>query len=269
MWFRQYSVDPTSVPLFLLGLGLPLIIALPGIYRAIRRFEPDGDRFMLLWLVAILLCIYLPTGFHQQSAVGLLIPIVYFATRAAEDFWLRRVTSRRWQRRIFAAMIPVIAASNILVLVLPLRPLTDESVRGTKHVLLQEDYVNAFRWLRDNDAAGEVILASPDVSLWIPAQIGARVIYTHPQQTIQPTAKKQAVLEWYREIDPTRCEPLLQGEFSYTGSYQVRYVLVGPKEAEIGESICLHMLHLVQSFGEVQIYAYVPSEEPESPPGDA
>ena len=159
----------------------------------------------------------------------------------------------------------MIAASNLLVIVLPIRPLTDETVRGTRHMLLQEDYLDAFDWLKDNTGSGDVILASPDVSLWIPPQTGARVVYTHPQQTIQPAAKKLAVLSWYRETDPSGCQSLLQGEISYTGSYTVSYVLVGPKEEEIGESICLHVLDLVQSFGVVQIYAYVP---PAPPPPD-
>ena len=264
MWALQHTVDTTSIPLFLLGLGLPLIVALPGIYRAFRRFEPDGDRFMLIWLIVIVLCIYLPTRFHQQSAVAIMIPVVYFATRATEDFWLRRVTSRRWQRRIFAAAIPLIAASNLLVMVLPTRPLTDETVRGTRHMLLQEDYLDAFDWLKDNTGSGDVVLASPDVSLWIPPLTGVRVFYTHSQQTIQPGLKKQALLDWYRETDPSDCQSLLQGEISYTGSYTVSYVLVGPKEEEIGESICLHVLDLVQSFGVVQIYAYVPPA-PQSP----
>ena len=35
--------------------ALALIVALPGIYRAIRRFERDGDRVMLLWLACIVI----------------------------------------------------------------------------------------------------------------------------------------------------------------------------------------------------------------------
>lgn len=269
MWVLQNTVESPSIPLFLLGLGLPLIIALPGIYRAVRRFEPDGDRFMLIWLVVMVLCIYLPTGFHQQSVVGIMLPIVYFATRATEDFWLRRVTSRRWQRRIFAAAIPFIAATNILVLILPLRALSDEERLDDRHILLQQDYADAFDWFNDNMAADAIILASPDVSLWIPAKTGAKVFYSHDQQTLQPATKERALLNWYRETDANRCQPLLLGELSFSGPYTVSYILVGPKEQAIGESICLHTLDLVESFGEVQIYAYVPPEDPESPPGDA
>ena len=38
-----------------IGFGIPLLVALPGIYRAMRRFERDGDRLMLLWLACIVI----------------------------------------------------------------------------------------------------------------------------------------------------------------------------------------------------------------------
>ena len=254
IWSQQQS-SPVSPVLLILGLGLPLIVALPGISRAIRRFEADGDRFMLIWLLTIVALMYLPSLFQQRFTFALMIPIVYFATRATEDFWLRQVKSRRWHRRIFAAVLPIIAASHLFVLILPLRPLSTDDFSDAGSVLLRHNYVDAFNWLERNTDSSDVILASPDVSLWIPARVGARAVYAHPRHTTDPKIKKAAVLEWYRQTDAEGCDSLLRGDISFDGRYRVRYVIVGPNEEEIGHSVCPEALHLVRTFNTVKVYA--------------
>jgi hypothetical protein len=253
IWSQQQS-SPVSPVLLVFGLGLPLIFALPGIFRAIRRFEPDGDRFMLIWLLTIVALIYLPSLFRQRFAFALMIPVVYFATRATEDFWLNHVTSRRWHRRIFAALLPLLAASQLFVLILPLRPLSTDDFNDAGSILLQNDYIDAFNWLKRNADSSDVILASPEVSLWIPSRVGARVVYAHPRHTTDPAIKKAAVINWYRQVDIELCAPLLRGQISFDGRYTVHYVIVGPIEEEIGHSVCPEALRLVTTFDAVKVY---------------
>jgi hypothetical protein len=237
-WSRQ-NVTPAPNPLVLIiGLGVPLLMALPGIIRAIRRFEPDGDQFMLLWLIVILVAMYLPTSIQRRFAVGLMIPIIYFATRSLEDFWFRYVNRRR-RNLLLLVVAPLITLSYALILVLNLSITTGP--------FLPRDYAIAFNWIKAHDSTSDVVLASEDVSLWVPGWTGARVVYGHPYETLDAASKRQQVIDWYTG-GTTDCQTLLK-------AYNVRYIIVGPEEAALGKSACISQLNPVYSVGSVDIYA--------------
>ncbi|PJF23878.1 MAG: hypothetical protein CUN53_20665, partial [Phototrophicales bacterium] len=132
-----------------------------------RRFERDGDRLMLLWLIAMIVVMYLPTNIQRRFAVGIMIPIAYFAARALEDTWLPLI-SRRMRQLFFALLFPFIAVSQILMLFLPIVPALVGSPHLAIGVFLQSDYAAAFRWLDREVTRSDVLLASPVVSAWIP-----------------------------------------------------------------------------------------------------
>ncbi len=246
-WSRQNVTSAPGVVPLLVGLGLPLVMALPGIYRAVRRFEADGDRFMLIWLVVMLVMLYLPSNIQRRFAVGMMIPIVYFATRSLEDFWFQRVTSRRWRYRLFVLLIPLIAFSQIFVLFTAILPVLTNQPQASQGLLLERDYAGVFEGLERRTRLTDVVLAAPDVSLWIPAWVGARVVYGHPFETLDAASKQAAVEAWYSgEVED--CDALLD-------RWNVRYVLAGPEEARFGETDCLDNLRLIARSGDVSIYA--------------
>ncbi len=245
-WSRQNVTSaPPPLPL-LLGLGLPLVMALPGIYRAVRRFEADGDQFMLIWIVVILIMIYLPTSIQRRFAVGMMIPIVYFATRSLEDFWFQRVTSRRWRYRLFVLLIPLIAFSQIFILFTPILPVLINRPQNSHGLLLESDYAVIFDWLERRTGLDDVLLAAPDVSQWIPGWVGGRVVYGHPFETLDAGNKLRAVEDWYSG-ETADCDALLD-------QWRVRYILAGPEEDELGETSCLEGLDLVARSGLVNVY---------------
>ncbi len=247
VWTAQnITTAPGIVPL-LIGLGLPLVLALPGIWRAIIRFEADGDQFMLIWIIVILILLYLPTQIQRRFAVGMMIPIVYFATRSLEDFWFQRVTNRRWRYRLFMLFVPLIALSQIFILFTPILPVLINRPEQSQGIFLQQDYTTAFDWLETRTDLNDVILAAPDVSLWIPGWVGARVVYGHPFETLDADAKLDSVLAWYKG-DVTDCLALIE-------EWDVQYVLAGPQEAALGDGTCMDGLRLVGRSGSVNVYA--------------
>lgn len=256
IWRQINTITPPNLLVFVLSLGLPLLVAMPGIIRAIRRFEPDGDQFMLLWLIVILLLIYFPTEAQRRFSIGLMLPIAYFATRAVEDFWFNFIV-RRWRYRILSVLIPIMAASHLFILYLPTRPIVTGNMEQARGMMLEDDYIRAFNWLDRRVGARDIILAAPRPSLWIPVATGARVVYGHPAETADSLVKNHAVIRWYEAESPDEliCEALLQGAYSLNEAYQVRYVIVGPQERDLGESACLERLELVQTMNSVEIYS--------------
>ncbi len=256
LWTRQQISITPAIPLLLAGFGLPLLIALPGIYRALRRFEPDGDRFLLIWLVSLLVFCYLPTTIQGRFLTGAMLPIAYFATRATEDTWFQIVRAR-WRYRLLVAIIPVMVISPVIVLFAPLSGLSRQQI-STPAVLLSADYGAAFEWLRENTQLRDVILASPRVSLWVPVWTGARVVYGHPTETLDADRKLAAVLGWYQGNESADCVALLNGGYSLMQPYRVQFVLIGPEEQRIGQTACLDYLELAAQFGAVLIYTPIP-----------
>jgi hypothetical protein len=237
----------------ILGFGFPLLLALPGIWRALRRFEPDGDQFMALWLGAMVVAIYAPTNIHQHFVVGMMIPIGYFAARSIEDFWFNHLTGR-WRMRLFVGLVPVMALSHVLILFLPILPLMTRTPDQSAGIFLERDYAAAFRWLDDRTTPSDVILASPNVSAWLPGHVNARVVYGHPAETLQADIKRQAVLDWYTTQDATSCDALLNGKYTFGRAYRVSYVLMGPEERQLGDAPCLSQLRWVVTVDRVDIY---------------
>lgn len=238
-WNSQ-NVTPAPSPIILiLGLGIPLLIALPGLYRAVRQFDQDGDQFMLVWLVAILIAMYLPSNVQRRFAVGMMIPIAYFATRSLESFWLPRI-SRRWRYQLVGAALVSMTISYFILLVVN----TNISVGP----FLERDYKAAFEWLKSNTTVDSIVMASEDVSLWVPGWVGARVVYGHPYETLDADAKRNAVIKWYRGEDTADCLALLE-------QYKVNYIIVGPEETALGQTDCTVGLTAAFHYGSVTIYA--------------
>ncbi len=254
VWLQEIATRPPPLPAFLLSFGLPLLIAIPGLYRAGRRFERDGNQFMVIWLLVIVLMVYLPTIAQLNFVIGLVIPTMYFATRAIEDFWRDNVPQKLW-RWVIVAIVPFIFMSNVTALFTPLNMIYDEALYDPP-VLLPADYERSFRWLANQPGTQSVVLASPQVSLWIPAWAGLRVVYGHPTQTAQPQTKLAAVRAWY---GAESCDvSLLNGEIRAEEGdvYRVHYVIDGPLEREMGAMPCLAVLTLETQLGEVNIYRY-------------
>ncbi len=238
-WTQQNLTPSPSLLVMMLGLGVPLAMAVPGIVRSIRQFDQDGDRFMLLWLVVIVVAIYFPTNVQRRFAAGMMIPIAYFAARALEGFWFQYI-NRRWRYRLLILIVPLMVASYVVLLVL--------NLNVSVGPFLNRDYAVAFQWLRTRTQSDDVLLASEEVSVWIPGWVGTRVVYGHPYETLDANVKKAAMERWYAGESAAECSELLD-------DYHVDYIILGPQEELLGHTNCLDSLTPVFRYGSVVVYA--------------
>lgn len=220
--------ETLSPPLYryIFGYGLLLVIAIPGLLRAVRRFERDGDQLMLLWFIINVLTLYAPFNLQRRMAMGLIIPLVYFGVRALEDFWFYR-TPERWRSPALIALFVLLVPSNLLVLGIPLFGAVANPESGLDSgLLVEDDYWQMVQWLDRNGEENAVVLAAPNISLWIPAYTDQVVVYGHPYETIHAQQRQQQVEQWYRGQD---CATLL----SATLPFRVRYIFWGPQEQQL------------------------------------
>ncbi len=227
-FFKQNKTPSPAPYLYLFGYGLLLIVAIPGLVRAIRRFERDGDQLMLLWFVFNVVGLYLPFNLQRRLAMGLIIPLVYFAVRALEDYWFYKVPEK-WRAPSMIALIVFIIPTNVFVLGIPLFGVIAAPESGLKAgMLLEVDYLHTIEWFQQNGEKDAVVLASPNVSLWIPAYTEQVVVYGHSMETIHADERQDQVEAWYRGQD---CTTLLSDKVPF----HVKYILWGPQEEALGE----------------------------------
>lgn len=252
-WLIQrsgYLPSPINV---MIGLGGVLIIAIPAIFRAIRRFESDGDRYMIVWLAVALIGVYLPIAIHAFFLIGVMIPIAYFATRAIEDVWLKYIPRRR-RILVLIVSLPFLIMSNMFALALPIISLNDEPAIHSAGTVLSSDYRVTLEWLNPRVSGRHVILASPEVGAWIPLWLGSRTVYGHPTETMQAQTKLREVHSWYAMNTREDCSNLVAGEVGFERRYSVNYVIYGPLEKRLGPAECIKNLVFVASFGDVSVY---------------
>ncbi|MBN1201593.1 MAG: hypothetical protein JXJ20_07035 [Anaerolineae bacterium] len=225
---KQNQTLSPPLYLYLFGYGLLLLVAIPGLVRAIRRFERDGDQLMLLWFVVNVIGLYLPFNLQRRLTMGLIIPLVYFDVRALEDYWFYRVP-RDWRAPAMIALIVFIVPTNVLVLGIPLVGAVASTESGLETgMLLESDYWDAFEWLNDTGEKDQVVLASRNVSLWVPAYTDQVVVYGHIYETVPNEEREDQMEAWYHGED---CETLLSDDLPF----RVRYIFWGPQEQDMSE----------------------------------
>jgi len=255
IWRQAASTAPPDPLVLILSFGIPLFLAIPGIYRAMRRFERDGDQFMLIWLVSILLSVYLPTVARTSFFVGVMIPLIYFSTRAIEDFWFKHIP-RRWWLRVGIALLPIMFASNITVMLSPLILIDNNS--DDNAILLQPDYLETFRWFVPLTSTDDLIVSAPDVGLWLPGWTGARVLYGNASYTLEANKKYRVLMAWYAIDDRQACDINFFTQ-RLGRDYHVDYVIYGPREEQLGPAVCRDLLQPIIQIGSVRVYRYLNS----------
>ncbi|MBN1679174.1 MAG: hypothetical protein JW966_02705 [Anaerolineae bacterium] len=225
--FNKQNQTPSPAPyLYLFGYGLLLIVAIPGLARAVRRFERDGDQFMLLWFIVNVVGLYAPFNLQRRLALGLIIPLVYFGVRALEDYWFYKVP-QNWRAPAMIALIVFLLPTNVLNLGLPLFGAVANTDSGLDTgLLIETDYWHAMEWLKDEARDDAVVLASPNISLWIPAYTDQVVVFGHDFETVPNKENKDMMYAWYRGQD---CTTL----FSDAVPFEVGYILWGPQEQSL------------------------------------
>jgi len=176
---------------YALGYGFPLVMAVFGI-RALWTGKGIGSvegRFVLLWIVAVCIMLYLPVAFQRRLSTGLHIPL-----SLAAGFGL--VEAMQWirlKRPLFSAAIALSALTSLFLVI--------TAVLGALHLsspfYISEDEVRAYNWLRENTEESDIVMAGRVSGNQIPAWTGRRVVWGHPFETIDSELKLKSVEEFY------------------------------------------------------------------------
>lgn len=248
-WLVDSGLPLPSATGLIISLGAPLILALPALWKVLRRLEPNDSGLMLFWLALMLVLGYRFTVLGSALWVGMMLPVAYFAARGLQEFLLRWMPRPALRLRLGLVVLPLLALSHLVALIAPFND-------HPKHYL-GAGYPEALVWLERFGSSQTVVLASPEVSLWIPVWSGRRVVYATPDKALNPIEKVGVVRSFYRATDPTLCDSILDGEFNAGLAYRIQFIIVGPLEEAIGGGgACLDGLAQVFRSGDVRIYRH-------------
>ena len=216
----------------LLGLGLPLFLAVAGsLRRATRR---DG---LALFIALSVLGAYVPCWFQRKMLFGL-HPVVCAAAGLALGMlpvgsrWRSQTLPGGAKQRSVGIRRLGWAAAGVVVALLSVSNLT--LVKNQAEQVLHLGPMNRFavdadvwktlEYLRANTRPSDVVFARPGLSSLIPAVSGNTVIWGHWAQSVD-VAQRRSMLQKVFSPDSGLSDAQRSGEFWSMG---VKYVLVDP-----------------------------------------
>lgn len=172
-------MESPGVLALLLGLGLPLLLAVAGLRRDVRRVRVYAP--LALWIGLALGLAYAPWWFQRKLLFGLSVPLCIWAAWA-------------WDRRRLGGVrtVAILALSATTPLHLVQGQFRDLAAAGgpASPYVVSPDLAAALTFLRVQVPRDEVVLATFETSRLIPAWSGQPVIWGHWAQSVDLAARR-------------------------------------------------------------------------------
>ncbi len=244
-WDAQNLTPAPPLWDLLLSLSPALILAVAGGVMLWNTRNIPGRRVLLGWAVVGLLLIYLPFSLQRRFMTGIYVPMVGLAVLGVEAILARR-PGWKW---LWPSVVGGSVLTNLLMLLI-----TTAGVMGpdTGKLYMTVEERDALVWLGETAPEGAVVLASPELSMFVPAQTGRRVVYGHPFETVNAEDKENQVIRFF------------SGEMgsdlgrSFIEQNHVGYIVLGPRERLLGMPTGLDKYPLGYDDGGVTIYVVRP-----------
>jgi len=201
-----------------------LILAIIGVIIAIRQ-KMQLWIGVVAWMVFGIIFVYFPWSLQRRFLFGLYIPIVLLATLAVQYIKNKSFIKTRHFNLLLSVILVVIFMTNLL-----LEMTIAYGIKTKDSLLFLSGYeYEALKWIEHNTPSDALVLASPQMGLFIPAQTGRRVIYGHPFETVEAEKREEQVTQFFENFGAQN----LQSE--YLMDNNVDYIFWGPRERLLSE----------------------------------
>ena len=242
-WQAQNLLFSPAPYLYLLGFGLPLLLAAVGLLLGRRPDVLSASAFLSLWTLVVPPLLYLPTPLQRRFLDGYQAPVAILGG-AGLYLIVKRLRNVRWQAGLAAGLILVIALTNVLLWFGSIATIAAR----IEPVFRPGWEMSAARWFQSTPAS-PVVLASYDTGNLLPACALVRSFTGHGSETVNSEEKTSLVAQFFRTetSDAWRAELLSR--------YSVDYVYYGPREKRLGAIDLKRLPYLTPVYdnGQVQI----------------
>ncbi len=224
-WSKERFISPHPLS-YLIGYGLPLLLALPEIVWIARR---GGLREWLpaLWTIAVAALLYAPLSFQRRLSTGVHVAVCLLATlfvfRAVLPA-LRRRCAAWWGPRVEAAFLAAIVIATAPANLVKIAICVHEMRTNPLEFHLYRGDVEAMRWMMERHNEDAAVLSSYKSGLYIPAYTGNRTYVGHWSETLR-FEEKRRIADWVLHA-PGRMEE----KKKFLKAQGIRYVYYGTFE---------------------------------------
>lgn len=236
LWNAQNLTPSPNLVEALLAGGWPLLLSWAGLLFVGRR-RNFYDSTLVGWYCVGIALVYLPLALQRRLSLGLWMPIVLLAVFGWREMFALHFPPV-WRRVLLGLLVATVGLSNLLVYAAMWVAINQREPA----VFLTLDEAAGLNWLRDH-AGAAVVLASPELSLFIPARTEARVVYGHPFETVNAEFYKAAVSHFY-ETGELPSEPA------------VSYIVYGEREKALGQAPALRTSAWHKCFEQASLAIY-------------
>lgn len=242
-WSMQNLTPAPAFWDFVISFSPALVLAFVGIYLMWRK-PSENFLFLFTWLLVGILLIYFPSSLQRRFISGLYVPAVALAVFALQSWARDPQIFKRLALGLFIFAVP----TNLLFLVTGVQAARTQNTA----LYLERAELQAYQWLDENAAPTDIVLASPDSGLYIPAYSDVRVIYGHPFETADAELHRAMVLAFYTgQVSDVELTGFLE-------SAGVDFVFYGPRERALGPLPQLPGWQAVFSSVGIEIWALIP-----------
>ena len=218
--FSKQNVTLSPAPIYyILGLGIPGILALLGGWRVMRG-EFGRTHLLLVWVLSVAALVYVPVTFQRRFTEGVSAPLAILATLG-----LGSVNLSPRARNLIATGLVAVSMISTLYLAFGGAMLT--AARSPK-LFEPTQVVAAMDWLGANSDWRDTVFSSERTGSYIPARIGQRVYLGHEMETAHYADKSKIVARFFdTAMSDLERQTILR-------ECQCRFVFWGPYERALG-----------------------------------
>ena len=221
---QNITISPEAWDL-IISISPLVFLCIVSFLKIVKKKVDSNKNFqsmLAIWIVLGLIIIVVPLNIQRRFMTGLYIPLAGFAAYGLESFVTD--SKRRYSLTLISLLI-LILPTNLIIILGGLG-----SIRNHDPQIYLTSYEGEIlNYINEELEQDSVIVCSPSMGLFIPAYTGRRVIYGHPYETAFAEEKEFEVNEFFKNS----LSEIQKENFLLENNAQ--YVLIGPREREIGE----------------------------------
>jgi len=175
---------------------------------------------------------------QRRFILGYMIPLAGLAGICLDFLTTRR---RGLGLAIICLVCILIIPTNLMIILGGIQAVQTKN----PNVFMSVEEKRGLDWVAANSPQDSVILASPQMGLFIPAHSGRRVLYGHPFETVNAEEMEATVMNLFNGTINLVEENAILG---------VDYVFYGPRERELGVVTQESGIHVIYSSEDLLIY---------------
>lgn len=177
--------------------------------------------------------------------LGYMIPLAGLAA-----FVLDRLFERKRSLGLVITLLTLllIVPTNLIILLGGVQAVNSREPK----VLLHREEMLAFDWISANTNQDALVIASPQMGLYVPAYTGRKVLYGHPFETINASDMRTSVEAFFGGQKEIEDLPAYEG---------MSYIFYGPRERKLGRNGIDGEFELLYSSEQIRIYEVTGQEK--------